>query len=104
MTLREPLMRLKSIFLANDSFVFENRVTQREPGMADSQNRGCSSEREFAFRGQGFAAAEVCHALLESDHDQPPSSPEIVEPIRRHLGITNRVLDVAMAQVGLQCP
>jgi hypothetical protein len=24
----------------------------------------------------------VCHALLESDHDQPPSSPEILEPIR----------------------
>ena len=76
------LMRLRSIFLANDSFVFENRVTQREPGMADSQNRGCSSEREFAFRGQGFAVAEVCHALLESDHDQPPSSPEVLEPIR----------------------
>ncbi len=57
MTLHEPLMRLRSIFLAN-----ENRVTQREPGMADSQNRGCSSEREFAFRGQGFAVAEVCHA------------------------------------------
>ena len=55
-------MRLRSIFLANDSFVFENRVTQREPGMADSQNRCCSSEREFAFRGQGFAVAEVCHA------------------------------------------
>ena len=58
-------MRLRSIFLANDSFVFENRVTQREPGMADSQNRGCSSEREFAFRGQGFAVAEVClHCLI----------------------------------------
>ena len=94
-------MRLRSIFLANDSFVFENRVTQREPGMADSQNRGCSSEREFCFRGQGFAVVEVCHALLESDHCQPPSSPEILEPIRLQLGVTNRALDVAVAEVSL---
>jgi hypothetical protein len=75
-------MRWRSIFLANDGFVFANRVMQREPGMADSQNGGCPSEREFAFRGQGFAVVEVCHALLERDHDQPSSSPEVLEPIR----------------------
>ena len=94
-------MRLRSIFLASDSFVFANRVMQREPSMADSQNRSCSSEREFAFRGQGFAVVEVCHALLESDHCQPPSSPEILEPIRLQLGVTNRALDVAVAEVSL---
>ena len=77
---------------------------QREPSMADSQNRSCSSEREFAFRGQGFAVAEVCDALLESDHDQPPSSPKVLEPIGRQFGVANRVLNVAVAQVGLQCP
>jgi hypothetical protein len=26
-------------FLVNDSFVFANRVTKREPGMADAHNR-----------------------------------------------------------------
>ena len=72
---------------------------QREPGMADSQNGGCPSEREFAFRGQGFAVAEVCHALLESDHDQPPSSPKVLEPIGRQFGVANRVLDVFMTEV-----
>ena len=77
-TLSESLMRLRSLFFANDSFVFANRVMQREPGMANNQNCGRSSERELAFRGQGFAVADVRHALLESDHDQPPSSPEIL--------------------------
>ena len=48
MTLSESLKRLGSIFLANDSFVFPNRVTQREPGMADGHNRGRSSQREFS--------------------------------------------------------
>ena len=56
-------MRLRRIFLANNSFVFANRITQREPGMANNQNCGCSLGREFAFRGQGFAVVQVCHAL-----------------------------------------
>src|SRR6516164_3215005 len=30
--------------------------------------------------------------------------PEISEPIRRQLGVANRVLDVLVAQVGLQSP
>ena len=64
-TLSELLTRRRSIFLTNDRFVFANRVMQHEPGIANCQNRGCSSEREFAFRGQGFAVVEVCHALLE---------------------------------------
>jgi hypothetical protein len=29
---------------------------------------------------------------------------EVLEPVGRQLGVTNRVLDVAMAQVGLQGP
>ena len=51
-------------FLVNDSFVFANRVTKREPGMADAHNRGCSSQREFGFRSQGLALVEVCLTLL----------------------------------------
>jgi hypothetical protein len=31
-----------------------------------------------------------------------PLPPEVLEPIRRQLGIAHRVLDVLMAQVGLQ--
>ena len=31
-------------------------------------------------------------------------SPEILEPARRQLGVSHRMLDIAMAQVGLQCP
>ena len=41
-------MRLRSIFLANDSFVFANCVTQREPGMADGHNGGRSSQASLA--------------------------------------------------------
>src|SRR6478735_3874049 len=55
-----------SIFLANDSFVFANRIAQREPGMANGHNRGCSSQCEFAFRPQGLALVEVCLAGLRS--------------------------------------
>ena len=97
----ESLRRLGSIFLANDSFVFPNRVTQREPGMADGHNRGRSSQREFAFRSQGLALVEVCLALFERDHGLPP---KILEPARRQLGVSHRVLDVAVAEVSLQRP
>ena len=95
----ESLRRLGSIFLANDSFVFANCVTQREPGMADGHNRGRSSQREFAFRSQGLALVEVCLALFERDHGLPP---EVLEPSRRQLGVSHRVLDVAVAEVSLQ--
>ena len=82
-------MRLRSIFLASDSFVFANRVMQREPGMADSHNRVCSSEREFAFRGQGFAVVQVCHALL----GQQPAS---IAPKREvHFALSRDIVSLA---------
>src|SRR4029077_20712758 len=33
-----------------------------------------------------------------------PSAPKVLEPARRQLGVTHRVLDVSMAQVGLKGP
>ena len=60
-----PLKGLSSIFLGCDSFVCKNRVTQREPGMADGHNRSRSSERKLAFICQGLAFAEVCLAVRE---------------------------------------
>ena len=69
--------------------------------MADGHNRGRSSQREFAFHSQGLALVEVCLALFERDHGLPP---KILEPARRQLGVTHRVLDVSMAQVGLKGP
>ena len=68
-----PLKRLSSIFLGGDSFVCKNRVTQREPGMADGHNRSRSSERKLAFICQGLALAEVCLAVFERDHNQSSS-------------------------------
>ena len=67
-----PLKRLSSIFLGGDSFVCKNRVTQREPGMADGYNRSRSSERKLGFFCQGLAFAEVCLAVFERDHGSPP--------------------------------
>ena len=69
--------------------------------MADGHNRGRSSQREFAFRSQGLALVEVCLALFERDHGLPP---EVLEPSRRQLGVSHRVLDVAVAEVSLQRP
>ena len=70
---RESLKRLSSIFLGGDSFVCKNRVTQREPGIADGHNRSRSSERELAFSCQGLAFAEVCLAVFrEGSWLDPP--------------------------------
>jgi hypothetical protein len=34
--------------------------------------------------------------------DRPLVAPEILEPIRRKLGVSNRVLNISMSQIGLQ--
>jgi len=60
-----------------------------------------------AFRGNGHLA-DTEHPTGQkttssmSDRDQASVLPEILEPIRRHLGISNRVHDIFVAHVVLQ--
>jgi hypothetical protein len=53
--------------------------------------------------------ATRCPALLRSIRsraraDAASSAPKILEALRRQLGVADRVLNVAVAQIGLQCP
>jgi hypothetical protein len=46
-----------------------------------------------------------CAALTPPEHSRKPllNPLKVLEPVRGHLGVANRVLDVAMAEVVLQC-
>ena len=59
---------------------------------------------KIKFFPPGLSAKSMLRGVLPSTS----SAPEVFEPIRRQLGVANRVLDISMAEIGLQgavsCP
>ena len=70
--------RSGSIFLANDSFVFANRVTHREPGMADGHIVERNHTTSFFFVcgfGSGAYSAELLAGTKASVLGLEPAAP-----------------------------
>jgi hypothetical protein len=68
------------------------------------QNKNNAHNGEDSWREHVEPQSFISEALPHFSDARWLSTPEVLETIRRQLGVANRVLDVAVAQVSLQCP